>query len=190
MSFVRYNDAQDIKTPTNLTIKPSSITMRIDVVPVPKGLLKAVTSATREKQYAAIQKIKRAGKDLFLPNNAVVSTNASNRLYQTADLYNPTTSVETLLTQLNENDLTLRLSAIRKGSQSHTTVMNLKKSQLQQLLQGGLDVKNEKSCAVTLPVKDHGTMYVGVRVRKGQHFITKIDYEVNEAFDSKLHIGE
>ena len=190
MSFVNYTDAPEIIKPTNVTSEPSKMAMRIDVVPVPQGLMNAVSSEKREKQYAAIQKIKAKGKDLFLPNNTVASTNASNKLYQTADLYNATTSVESLVSQLKENDLTLRLNAIRTGSQSHTTVMNLTSDALEKVVQGGVDAKGEKSCAVTLPVKDQGTMYVGVKVRGGKHYITKIDYEVNQLVDSKLHISE
>lgn len=190
MSFVNYKDAPEI-VPTQIQEKASQMTMRIDVVPVPQGTLTTnITSRAREAQYNAIKKIKSQGKDLFMPNNTVVSTNASNKVYQTADLYNPTTPIEKLATELEDNNLTLRLNAIRTGVQSHTTCMNLTTTQLKSLLEESVDGKNEKSCAVSLPSKEQGTMYVGVKVRGGKHYITKVDYEVNSLVDSKLHVTD
>ncbi len=191
MSFVNYKDALPIVPKSNTKQKASGMNVRIDVVPVPTGTLgEAVTSGVREQQFAAIQKIKRAGKDLFLPNNTVVSTAASNKLYQTADLFNETTTVESLVEKLKQNNLTLRVNAIRTEGHSHTTCMNLTTEQLSALLEDGADGKNEKSCSITLPqAKDQGTMYIGVKVKRGVHYITKVDYEVNSMVDSRLHIS-
>lgn len=190
MSFIKFNKTEDLpeSTPTP-AVKESRVSMRIDVVAIPTGS-QVVSSKKRAAQAEAITQVKNAGKDLFFENNTVVSETGSNRLYQTADLYNAHLSLENLIPMLTDNDLTLRLNALRTGVNSHSTCMELTSGTLADIItKTNADAKGEKSTSVNLKTnKEAGTMWVGVRATKQGHFIHKLDYEVNSLKDDQLHI--
>jgi hypothetical protein len=191
MSFVNYKDAAVVPIVKEKKLN-STVSMRLDVVPIPLGTLTTVSSEKRNDQYKAIQAIKKKGKDLFFENNTVssVAKEPSHRLYQTADLYGEVLSVEKLVEDLKQHDLTLRVNAIRSGSHSQTTCMELTSADLQKVLTEDADNKKEKSVTLSLKATDGGSMYVGVKVaRSGLHYITKVDYSVPTAVDTKLHIS-
>lgn len=166
--------------------------MKIDVVPIPKGVSAVSSLEKRDAQQRSINQIKTKGKDLFEENSTIVSSAGSNRLYQTADLYSESLSLEELIPMLTSSDLTLKLSAIRSGKQSSTTCMELKSGQLADIIEKTpVDERNEKTCSVSLQTsKEKGSMFVGVKVKGGKHFIQKLDFEVHENEDEKLHVED
>ena len=132
------------------------------------------------------------GKDLFEENSTILTQQGSNRLYQTADLYSESLSLEELIPMLTEADLTLKLNAIRTGRQSSSTCMELKSGQLADIIQKAEpDERNEKVCNVSIKTsKEKGSMFVGVKVKGGKHFIQKLDYEIHEEQDNQLHVDD
>ena len=47
------------------------------------------------------------------------------------------------------------------------------------ITKGQVDERNEKTCKVSIKGNDDkGVMFVGVKVKRGQHYIQKLDYEV------------
>jgi len=188
MSFVNYT--KDLKAKTSLQETESNMSMRIDVLPVSLGTAAETTRAKQDKQSEVMEQIKLLGKDLFHTNNTAVTTRASNKFYQTADLYGCRLSLEKLVPLLKENDLTLRVNALRDGNQSHVTCMELTHKMLSNMMDGAPDSKQEKCCNLMLKTAgEQGTMYVGVKVKRSQHFIQKVDYEINALVDSQLHIN-
>lgn len=190
MSFIKFKKTEEIPTSTPApTIKDSNVAMRIDVVSIPTGSSQ-VSSKKRLLQAEAIGEVRRLGKDLFSENNTIVSENGSNRLYQTADLYNANLSLENLIPMLTENDLTLRMNALRLGINAHSTCMELKSGQLADIItKTSADGKGEKSMSVNIKTnKETGTMWVGVRATKQGHFIHKLDYEISTLKDDELHV--
>ena len=145
----------------------------------------------KEKQTAAIQSIRQKGKDLFSPNNTVVSHNAGQRLYQTADLYGQTLAVEDLIPMLTESELTLRITAERNGSQAHHTCMELKTGALADMLEKSADSKLEKITELAIESNPTvGRVFVGSKLANGKHYIQKLDYEVNSTEDDRLHLKQ
>ena len=190
MSFIKFNKQEDLpESAPAPAVKESKVAMRIDVVAIPTGS-SVVSSQKRAAQAEAIAEVKNVGKDLFSENNTVVSETGSNRLYQTADLYNPHLSLENLIPMLTANDLTLRLNALRTGISSHSTCMELTSGVLADLVEKNkVDAKGEKSMSVNIKTnKEAGTMWVGVRANKKGHFIHKLDYEVTSIKDDELHV--
>ena len=140
MSVVRFKKTQQQQAPTvKVMEKSKSMNMRVDVVPIPTGTNMTVSKEVRAKQNEAIANITKKGADLFQSNRTVVSNNMGKRLYQTADLYGQTLAVEDLIPMLTENDLTLRLNAIRGGADSHTSCMELTTGKLADALEESAD---------------------------------------------------
>jgi len=51
------------------------------------------------------------------------------------------------------------------------------------------DERNEKTTSVNIPTsKEAGKMFVGVKTKGGNHFIQKLDYEIDAEQDDKLHV--
>lgn len=191
MSFIstkasRNNDVMQPKRSN----KASLVEMKIDVVPIPQGASLESPLQKRQAQSVAIRQIQTLGRDLFEPNKTIVSARDNKKLYQTADLYSESISLEKLIPLLTASDLTLRLNAVRLGHSSSTTCMELKTGQLANLIENvSVDERNEKTCAVNIETSaELGCMFVGVKVKRGQHFISKLDYEVPEVHDSKMHV--
>lgn len=167
----------------------SRVEMKIDVVPIPTGTSLKNPLEKREQQNIAIQKIQTMGRDLFEPNKTIVSEKQDNRLYQTTDLYSESISLEKLIPMLTSSDLTIRLNAVRTGAQSSTTCIELTSGRLADIVEKDqVDERNEKTALVGGVGSEVGTMYVGVKVKRGQHFIQKLDYEVPLAHDDKMHV--
>tara|TARA_B100000902_G_scaffold165817_1_gene160735 strand:- start:13681 stop:14223 length:543 start_codon:yes stop_codon:yes gene_type:complete len=176
------------------TARPSAtrsrVTMKIDVVPIPTGASLSNNIEKRAAQERNINQIKTLGRDLFEGNNAIVTEQGSSRLYQTADLYSESLSIEKLIPMLTSNDLTLRLNAVRSGIHSSSTCMELKSGTLADIVQKiQADERNEKTTSVSIPTsKEAGKMFIGVKLKGGNHFIQKLDYEISGDQDDKLHV--
>jgi len=190
MSFIRRNtEDQFEKTETPKVATTNDLHIRIDVAPVPLGASKSKTLAEREKQSQVIENVRNQGKDLFVENKTVVSTNAGERLYQTKDLYGQNLSLEDLIPQLTASDLTLRVNAIREGTHAQSTCMELKTGVLAELLGDTADSNREKNTTLEIPNNtERGTMYVTVKEIKGKHYVNKVDYKVNSTEDDRLHL--
>jgi len=190
MSFIQLKKQNNPQETTTPAIQQSTVNMRIDVVPIPTETSAPITSEHQQQQIEAIENVKAAGKDLFTNNATVVSENGGNRLYQTADLYSEALSLEKMIPMLTEAGLTLRLNALRDGHNAHSTCMELKTGQLADLIQEtNADIKGEKSTSINIgTAKEHGNMYVGVKIKRGNHYIQKLDYEVNTIHDNKMHV--
>lgn len=191
MSFVvlkKEPQLQEQAVVNNISDKPSGMSMKIDVVPIPVAS-NEVDVSTKSIQNKAIKQIKQQGKDLFQSNQTIMTASAGKRLYQTADLYGQVLAVEDLIPMLTGADLTLRCSAQRTGTHAHSTVMELKTGVLADLLDETPDAKNEKITELSVPsFEDNGRMFVGVKMSGGKHYIQKVDYEVSSAVDDKLHL--
>ena len=171
------------ETPDN-----ASVSMRIDVVPIPTGLTSTNIDKTK-LQNERIVSIRNEGKDLFQANNTLMSTNGGKRLYQTQDLYGKILAVEDMIPMLTSADLTLRLNALRSGTHSHATCMELKTGVLARLLDEHPDQKGEKVTTVSITSSpDMGRMFVGLKFAKGRHYISKVDYEVDSVADDSFHL--
>jgi len=192
MSFINSRAKNQLmQETTGPAPKQSKVQMRIDVVPIPTGSTSVSRVEKRGQQQQAINSIKTIGKDLFEANSAIVTENGSNRLYQTQDLYSESLSLEKLIPMLTSSDLTLRLNAIRAGISSASTCMELKSGQLADIIEKtAVDERNEKTCSVSIKTsKEKGSMFVGVKVHpNGQHFIQKLDYEINSGHDDTMHV--
>jgi hypothetical protein len=189
MSFVRRSKVNQFAPKSAKTLKQSNLHIRIDVAPIPEGASAKRDPTAIAEQMAAQEKIKSMGNDLFMMNPTIVSNTAGKKLYQTKDLYANVISVENLITQLTASNLTLRVNAVREGTHSHATCMELKTGYLADLLDETADANNEKT--LTLSVDGHeekGEMYVSVKSMKGQHYINKVDYSVESYEDDKLHL--
>lgn len=192
MSFVRFKkNTEALKTALPQKTH-SQLEMRIDVVPIPT-VSSVVNMGLKAKQNEAISNLTSRGKDLFMPNSTVLSQEQGNNLYQTADLFGQVLAVEDLITSLTSSDLTLRVNAIRQGSQAHATCMELKTGILADALATEMNSKSEKVIEVNLSASpEKGRMFIGLKaVKTGKsfkHFIEKVDYEVAAAEDSMLHI--
>lgn len=191
MSFVvlkKEPQLQEQAVVNNISDKPSGMSMKIDVVPIPVAS-NEVDVSTKSIQNKAIKQIKQQGKDLFQSNQTIMTASAGKRLYQTADLYGQVLAVEDLIPMLTGADLTLRCSAQRTGTHAHSTVMELKTGVLADLLDETPDAKSEKITELSVPsFEDNGRMFVGVKMSGGKHYIQKVDYEVSSAVDDKLHL--
>ena len=191
MSFVvlkKEPQLQEQAVVNNISDKPSGMSMKIDVVPIPVASNEVDVSA-KSIQNKAIKNIKQQGKDLFQSNQTIMTVSAGKRLYQTADLYGQVLAVEDLIPMLTGADLTLRCSAQRTGTHAHSTVMELKTGVLADLMDETPDAKSEKITELSVPsFEDNGRMFVGVKMSGGKHYIQKVDYEVASAVDDKLHL--
>lgn len=188
MSFINSSKANKLMK-AGPAVKKSNLQMKIDVVSIPQGASISTSLEKREQQMQAINQIKTLGRDLFEPNSAVLNQNGSKRLYQTADLYSETLSLEKLIPMLTASGLTLKLNAQRHGTFASNTCMELKTGQLADLVESSeVDDRNEKTCSVAIESNSSlGAMYVGVKVKGGKHFIQKLDYEVEDKIDDKMH---
>lgn len=196
MSVVRFRKNPDnvAQVPSQSSAKPvvekSTVNMRIDVVPIPIGSSKQYSVEKREQQSKSIREIMDKGKDLFQSNTTVVSNNMGKRLYQTADLYGQTLAVEDLIPMLTNNDLTLRLNALRGGTDSHSSCMELTTGKLADALDEFADDKNEKTVEVSIKSQENlGKIYMGLKLKGDKHFIQKLDYEVASELDKTLHVN-
>lgn len=187
MSFIRYNKQPQLEEPVTNT--QHELHIRIDVAPIPQGASQDISMETRQMQTKAVEQVRQLGKDLFAPNNTVVTNTAGERLYQTRELYSQQLAVEDMIPLLTESGLTLRVNAIREGMHGHTTCMELKTGVLADLLKEAVDNNNEKTTSLTLTNStDKGEMFVSVREIKGKHYINKVDYKVNSFEDDRLHV--
>ena len=121
-------------------------------------------------------------------NPTKVSLKKGVRLYQSTQLYNQQLSVEDLIPMLTSSDLTLRVSALRKGVDSHSTCMELKTGILADLMEESSDFKGDKVTKLVLPNEEHGAIYVALQESRGKHYIQKVDYEVMSETDNKMHV--
>lgn len=183
MSFVRIKKEPQIKN----TASESNLFVKFDVVPIPKGSSKYEPSKA-EAQRTSMAMITARGKDLFEENPTKVSLKKGVRLYQSTQLYNEHLSVEDLIPMLTSSDLTLRVSALRKGVDSHSTCMELKTGILADLMEESSDFKGDKVTKLILPNEEHGAIYVALQEKNGKHYIQKVDYEIKTETDNKLHV--
>lgn len=193
MSFVQFKrEAQLQETATTKHMDArSNLSMKIDVVPIPMGTSQEVDIELKEKQNTAITDIQKRGKDLFAPNQTVVSNNAGKRLYQTSDLYGQTLAIEDMIPLLTASDLTLRVTAQRVGTHAHHTCMELKTGILANLLDAVADSKREKVTELAIESNPNvGRIFVGTKFANKKHYIQKVDYEVNSTEDDRLHLRE
>lgn len=194
MSFINKSSKSSImQEETAQTVrKKSRVQMKIDVVPIPTGASVAPNVEKRDAQQRSINQIMTRGQDLFEENSTIVSEQGSNRLYQTADLYSESLSLEELIPMLTKSQLTLKLNAIRSGKQSSSTCMELKSGVLADIIQKtSADERNEKTCSVSLQTsKEKGSMFVGVKMKSGKHFIQKLDYEIHREQDEQFHVDD
>lgn len=188
MSFVRSSKVdQFAAAPSQKGSKDLHI--RIDVAPIPTGASVAQSAEQRGAQATAANILKTAGKDLFMENKTLVSTNAGERLYQTKDLYGQNLSLEALIPQLTKANLTLRVNAVRESEDAHNTCMELKTGILADIMQDTGDSNREKSTTLEIPsASEKGQMFVTVKEIKGKHYINKVDYKVGVTEDNKLHV--
>jgi hypothetical protein len=194
MSFINKSSKSSImqeETAQPLREK-SRVQMKIDVVPIPTGASSVSSIEKREVQQKNIHQILTRGKDLFEENSTIISEQGSNRLYQTADLYSESLSLEELIPMLTSSDLTLKLNAVRIGRQSSSTCMELKSGVLADIIEKtSVDERNEKTCSVSLQTsKERGSMFVGIKVKGGKHFIQKLDYEIHREQDEQYHVDD
>ena len=190
MSFITSKQNKVMTETAGPSATRSRVMMKIDVVPIPTGASLSNSIEKRAAQERHINQIKTLGRDLFEGNNAIVTEQGSSRLYQTADLYSESLSIEKLIPMLTANDLTLRLNAIRSGIHSSSTCMELKSGILADIVEKiQADERNEKTTSVSIPTsKEAGKMFVGVKLKGGNHFIQKLDYEISSDHDDKLHV--
>lgn len=192
MSFVRFKPEAQLETessPVAAVSDASKVSMRIDVVQIPSGTADVKQKINKETQTNAIKSIQQLGKDLFMENKTVVSTQAGKRLYQTADLFGQVLSIEQLIPMLTDNGLTLRVNALREGYNAHATCMELTSGKLADLLEEAADSKREKVTELSIPTgDDKGKMYVGIKLSNGSHYIQKLDYEISTQVDDSLHV--
>ena len=187
MSFIRFKKEQQFEEVSQQAT--NELNIRIDVAPIPLGASKDVSMETRKAQTLALEAIRKEGKDLFQPNNTAVSNTAGNRLYQTKDLYGQNLSVEKLLSKLTANDLTLRVNAVRQGTHSHSTCMELKTGVMADMLKETRDSNDEKTTTLAIEnASEKGEMFVSMREIKGEHYINKVDYKVAAMEDDRLHV--
>ena len=192
MSFVRsrYTDTKVEEDLHEAEVgEDKTVTMRIDVVPIPTESYKSNINVL-ERQNAAIRAINDRGQDLFVNNKTVMSRTGGKNFYQTADLYGQRLAVEEMIPMLTGANLTLRVNAIRPGYQSHSTCFELKTGVLADVLNVSMDSKSEKVAEVSIKgVADVGKIFVGVkRERDGKHYIQKLDYEIDSIADDRFHL--
>lgn len=190
MSFITSKQNKVMTETARSSATRSRVTMKIDVVPIPTGASLSSKIEKRAAQERNINQIKTLGRDLFEGNNAIVTDQGSTRLYQTADLYSESLSIERLIPMLTANNLTLRLNAVRSGVHSSSTCMELKSGTLADIVEKiQADDRNEKTTSVSIPTsKEAGKMFVGVKLKGGNHFIQKLDYEISGDQDDRLHV--
>lgn len=166
-----------------------AVSMRIDVVPIPTESMASNLNLIA-RQNAAIKGILEKGQDLFVNNKTVMSKSCGKNLYQTADLYGQRLAVEDMIPMLTGSNLTLRVNALRSGSQAHASCFELKTGVLADLLNEASDSKNEKMTEVSVKnSSDIGKIYVGLKQeRDGKHYIQKLDYEIDAMSDDRLHV--
>lgn len=194
MSVVRFkkNVASEVSEKLVVTKEANekTLNMRIDVVPIPIGSVKEYSNEKRDQQTQGIRAIMDLGKDLFQSNRTRMSNNMGKRLYQTSDLYGQTLAVEDMIPMLTDNDLTLRLNAIRGGSDSHTSCMELTTGKLADALDEFADDKNEKLVEVSIASQEQiGKIFLGLKVSNNKHYIQKVDYEISAELDNQLHVA-
>ena len=192
MSFISANAQEKLSASLPEQVTPTaeseSISMRIDVLPIPTGITQVSMEKTK-LQNQQIMHIRNIGKDLFQANHTLMSVNGSKRLYQTQDLYGKVLAVEDLIPMLTSADLTLRLNALRSGVHSHSTCMELKTGILADTLKKSTDAKGEKVTTVSIEsAPDRGRMFVGLKYANGKHYISKVDYEVDSVVDDGFHL--
>ena len=192
MSFVRTRYAQS-KVEDDLheaeVGDENTITMRIDVVPIPTESHKSNINLLA-RQNEVIRAINKKGQDLFINNRTVLSRTAGKNFYQTADLYGQRLAVEDMIPMLTGANLTLRVNAVRSGFQSQSSCFELKTGVLATMLNDTADSKSEKVAEVSVKgVSDNGKIFVGVKQeRDGKHYIQKLDYEIDSIADDRFHL--
>lgn len=185
MSYIRR-----IKTAENsskVQNTESKLYLQLNVVPIPKATGK-YNPEQKEKQQSSIAMIQARGRDLFDKNSTRVTLENDKRLYQSEMLYGKVLSVEEMIPMLTAQDLTLRINAVRTGSDSHSTCMELKTGVLADLLEEAADSKGDKVSKIKLADESRGSMFVALKEYKGAHYIQKVDYEVSKEVDDTLHV--
>lgn len=177
MSFIKLKSEPELK-PTNV------VSLQINTVSVPKKT-GSYTPEKLQQQQIEIAKIEATGKDLFQPNKAKQSLQNNVRLYQSSMIYSKQLPLEKLIPLLTSNDLTLKVSALRNGT---STCMELTSGNLAELMETTADNKGDKITKLSLSDPSHGSMFVAIKEYRGKHYIQKVDYEVDNEVDKKLHI--
>ena len=95
-------------------------------------------------QGRALKELRSSGKDLFEMNETRKVQSAGTVLYQTAETYGTSLSIEKIIETLSSSDLTLRVNFHRPGIHSNTTCMELSADILQKLVQTSADAHGNK----------------------------------------------
>ncbi len=176
MSFIRLKSEPQVQN-------TKEVSLQINAVSIPKKSGE-YTPEKLQQQEIEIAKIEAQGKDLFQPNPTKQSLNEGTRLYQSSVLYSKQMPLEKLIPLLTSSDLTLKVTALRNGT---STCMELTSGKLADLTQLTADSKGDKIAKLELSDESHGAMYVAVNEYRGKHYIQKVDYEVEDEVDKKLH---
>ena len=160
------------------------VSIQLNAVPIPKTTDK-YSAETKAAQQTEIAKIESRGRDLFDSNPAKTSVHEGKKLYQSSLLYSKNLSVEDLIPLLTASELTLKVSAIRNGT---STCMELTSGKLADLIEQEADAKGDKIVKLQLPDGSTHSMFVAIKQYRGKHYIQKVDYEVEQEVDQKLHL--
>tara|TARA_B110000008_G_scaffold17534_1_gene16295 strand:- start:3598 stop:4182 length:585 start_codon:yes stop_codon:yes gene_type:complete len=144
-------------------------------------------------QGRALKELRSSGKDLFEMNETRKVQSAGTVLYQTAETYGTSLSIEKIIETLSSSDLTLRVNFHRPGIHSNTTCMELSADILQKLVQTSADAHGNKVAELriraerTAQVPKHGAVYVSITNKGSQHFLSHIDYKIMASYDAMYH---
>ena len=144
-------------------------------------------------QGRALKELRSSGKDLFEMNETRKVQSAGTVLYQTAETYGTSLSIEKIIETLSSSDLTLRVNFHRPGIHSNTTCMELSADILQKLVQTSADAHGNKVAELRIraersaQVPKHGAVYVSITNKGSQHFLSHIDYKIMASYDAMYH---
>lgn len=145
------------------------------------------------EQSRALKELRANGKDLFEMNETRKVQSAGTILYQTAETYGTSLSIEKIAETLAGSDLTLRVNFHRPGMHSNTTCMELSSDILQKLMKTSADAHGNKVAELriraerTAQVPKHGAIYVAITNKGSQHYLSHIDYKIMASYDAMYH---
>lgn len=166
--------------------------MLIEAVPVPVGTNEYDPEKVK-LQGNRLTQFRTTAKDMFDPNDCRCVTNAGQRLYQTQETYGTSMTVEQMIENMKQADLTMRVNFRRPGIHSSTTCMELSAPLLERLLQETEDAKNQKTLELRVKaeahvaVPKHGAMFISVTKQGAVHLLTHIDYKIMSSYDQMYH---
>ena len=146
-----------------------------------------------QKQAEALSTLRVKGKDIFTLNETRKVQSAGTILYQTTETYGTPMSVEKIIEQLQQYDLTLRVNFNRPGVHSNTTCMQLSANTLSRLLGADEDANHNKIAELRVKAEEeetvpaHGSMYVAVTKKGTQHYLSHVDYKIMASYDAMYH---